>query len=498
MELVEVIVVVVGAAALGVVLWSHLKPEGRKLPPGPSPLPIFGNIFQLTGPNTCESFANLSKKYGPVMSLRLGSLFTVVISSPEMAKEVLTNTDFLERPLMQAVHAHDHAQFSIAFLPVTTPKWKQLRRICQEQMFASRILEKSQPLRHQKLQELIDHVQKCCDAGRAVTIRDAAFATTLNLMSVTMFSADATELDSSVTAELRELMAGVVTVLGTPNFADFFPILKYLDPQGVRRKAHFHYGKMFDHIKSRMAERVELKKANPNHLKHDDFLEKILDISLRRDYELTIQDITHLLVDLYVAGSESTVMSIEWIMSELMLHPQSLAKLKAELRSVMGERKMIQESEDISRLPFLNAVIKETLRLHPPGPLLFPRQNTNDVELNGYFIPKGTQILVNEWAIGRDPSVWPNPESFVPERFLDKNIDYKGQDPQLVPFGSGRRICLGIPIAHRMVHSTVAALIHNFEWKFAPDGSEYNRELFSGPALRREVPLNLIPLNPSF
>nr|AMZ03393.1 cytochrome P450 CYP76AH11 [Plectranthus barbatus]UPO25014.1 cytochrome P450 CYP76AH11 [synthetic construct] len=492
MELVQVIAVV----AVVVVLWSQLKRKGRKLPPGPSPLPIVGNIFQLSGKNINESFAKLSKIYGPVMSLRLGSLLTVIISSPEMAKEVLTSKDFANRPLTEAAHAHGHSKFSVGFVPVSDPKWKQMRRVCQEEMFASRILENSQQRRHQKLQELIDHVQESRDAGRAVTIRDPVFATTLNIMSLTLFSADATEFSSSATAELRDIMAGVVSVLGAANLADFFPILKYFDPQGMRRKADLHYGRLIDHIKSRMDKRSELKKANPNHPKHDDFLEKIIDITIQRNYDLTINEITHLLVDLYLAGSESTVMTIEWTMAELMLRPESLAKLKAELRSVMGERKMIQESDDISRLPYLNGAIKEALRLHPPGPLLFARKSEIDVELSGYFIPKGTQILVNEWGMGRDPSVWPNPECFQPERFLDKNIDYKGQDPQLIPFGAGRRICPGIPIAHRVVHSVVAALVHNFDWEFAPGGSQCNNEFFTGAALVREVPLKLIPLNP--
>nr|WJZ49111.1 cytochrome P450 [Isodon lophanthoides var. gerardianus] len=492
MEVLAVIMVV----ALGLLAWSQVKRRGRKLPPGPYPLPIVGNIFQVSSTNVQQSFAQLSKKYGPLMSIHLGGLLAVVVSSPEMAKEILSRQVFLDRPLVQAAQSHDHGSFSIGYLPVATQKWKHMRKICHEQMFTTQNLEKSERLRHQKLQQLIEYAQKCCDAGRAVNIREAVFTTTLNLMSVTLFSADATDFDSSVTAELREMIVGIGTLLGTPNYADFFPILKNLDPQGVRRQAEFYYGRLLRYVKTRIDQRIELKRDNPSHPnKPDDFLDKLLDITTPGSgYNLTLEDIHHLLVDLYIGGSESTIMSIEWILTELLQHPHKLSKVKDELRNVMGDRKMIDEAEDMPRVPYLQAVIKEAFRMHPPGPLLFPRLTGDDVEINGYFIPKGTHIHINAWAIGRDPSIWPNPECFEPERFLNTDIDYKGQNYELLPFGSGRRICPGLPVANRMVHSAMAALIHNFDWKFAPGQHECNKEILCGTALRREVPLVAIPL----
>lgn len=182
-------------------------------------------------------------------------------------------------------------------------------------------------------------------------------------------------------------------------------------------------------------------------------------------------------------------------MTELLLHPDIFSKVKDEMKSVVGDSKIIDEA-DISRLPYFQAVVKEIFRYHPPGPLLLPHKANEDTEINGYFIPKDTQVLVNVWSIGRDPSVWPNPESIDPQRFLNKNIDYKGQCFELTPFGSGRRICLGLPLAHLLVHTIVAALIHNFDWEFAPGESERNREQFSGAALRREAPLMAIPVKP--
>lgn len=181
-------------------------------------------------------------------------------------------------------------------------------------------------------------------------------------------------------------------------------------------------------------------------------------------------------------------------MSELVNNPDKMAKVKTELKSVVGEKQLVDESE-MPRLPYLQAVIKEALRIHPPGPLLLPRKAESDQVVNGYTIPKGAQILFNVWAMGRDPSIWKDPESFEPERFLDQSIDFKGQDFELIPFGSGRRICPGMPLANRILHMTTATLVHNFDWELEPgtvDG-DGKGELF-GLAVRRAVPLRIIPI----
>nr|WJZ49112.1 cytochrome P450 [Isodon lophanthoides var. gerardianus] len=492
MEFLVVIVLVY----LAVVAWSQVKRKGRKMPPGPYPLPIVGNIFQVDSSNIHKSFAQLSKKYGPLMSLQLGGTSSVVISSPEVSRETMTMRGSSNRASLQAFNAHDHLKFSVGFLPVDSPKWKHMRKICQEQMFTNHSLGKSQWLRHKKLQQLIDYVQNCCDAGRAVNIRDAAFTTTLNLMSATLFTDDAVEFDSKTVAELKDVMTAILAVISTPNFADFFPILRFLDPQGLRKLADRQFGRLLSLIKNQIDQRLESRRANSSH-HHNDFLETLLDVSSTPDsgYDLTIDDIAHLLFDLYFAGSDSTMVAIEWVMTELMQHPDVLSKAKEELRNVIGDRKMIDEAE-IPSLPYLGAVIKESFRLRPAVPLLSPRKAIEDMEINGYFIPKDTTIILNAWAISRDPSVWPNPESFEPQRFLNNNIDYKGQSSQLTPFGSGRRICPGLPLAHRTLFTVVATLIHNFDWKFAEGESKRNKEVLVGGSLHRESPLMVIPLKP--
>jgi cytochrome P450 len=193
---------------------------------------------------------------------------------------------------------------------------------------------------------------------------------------------------------------------------------------------------------------------------------------------------------LFAAGSDTSSSTVEWAMVELLNNPVSMAKLCNELVEVIGSRRKIEES-DISQLPYLQAVIKETFRLHPPVPLLLPRQAEAATEIMGYMIPKGARILVNVWAMGRDDSIWPEPEKFMPERFLESMVDFRGGDFGLIPFGAGRRICPGMPLATRMVHLVLASLLNQFKWRL-PDEVQRNgvdmAEKF-GVTLKKASPL---------
>ncbi|XP_042037120.1 ferruginol synthase-like [Salvia splendens] len=495
MELSTLAIALLSIALTYYFLISPKRRSGGKLPPGPRPLPVVGNIFQL-GTKPHQSLAQLAKTHGPLMSLHFGSVYTVIVTSPEMAREIFVkhDTDFLNRTVVEAVHAHDHDSISMAFMDVGA-EWRALRRICKEQIFSVKSLETSQVLRQEKLHQLRSYVQRCSEGGRVVDIREASFVTTLNLMSATLFSIQATEFDSTATEEFREIMEGVASIVGDPNFADYFPILKRFDPQGVKRKAELYFGKMLVLVEDLLKKRQEERRRDPAYVKKSDLLEKLVDVlNEESEYKLTTKHITHLLLDLFVGGSETTTTSVEWIMSELLINPEKLEKLKEELRRVVGEKNQVQES-DIPRLPYFEAVMKEVFRLHPPGPLLLPRKAEREVQIGGYTIPKDTQILVNAWAIGRDPSIWPNPEAFEPERFLSMKMDYKGQDFELIPFGSGKRICPGLSFANRMLPMMVATLIHNFNWKLEVEANAqdvHKGEMF-GIAVRRAVPLKAYP-----
>ncbi|KAK4486237.1 hypothetical protein RD792_008907 [Penstemon davidsonii] len=485
----DVMVAVMVVLFLFVLAWFYVfrsnNSSSKRLPPGPYPFPIIGNLLQMGGKYPHVTLAKFSKTYGPLMSFRLGSVYTVIVTNTEMTKEIMLKNDlaFSGRANVTAAKAHDHHINSVAFLPVGH-QWNKIRRLCREQIFSTRHLEASQGLRQEKLKQMFDYVTECSLSGRVVNIGKVVFTTTLNLTSVTLFSEDfGTYTDS--TTEWEQVIRGALDLVGAPNFADFFPILKLVDPQGIKRKADKCFGRLLEMFEDIINQRLEYSKNNPT--KKKDLLQLLLDDE--NDYNLSLFDLKHLLLDLIVAGADPTTSTIEWIMTELLLNPEIMSKIRDELKGVVGENKQIKES-DILGLPYLEAVIKEIFRLHPPNPLL-NRTSNADTEINGYRIPKNTQVLFNAWAMGRDPNVWPDPDSIKPERFLHSKIDFKGQNFELLPFGSGRRICPGLPLADRMVPLVLAYLIHNFDWEIKSDTSTGDK---FGISVHRAAPLMALPI----
>ncbi|KAL8523185.1 hypothetical protein ACS0TY_013235 [Phlomoides rotata] len=461
-----------------------------KLPPGPYPFPIIGNILQL-GKKPHQSLAKLSQTYGPLMHLKLGSLDIFVVSSPKIAKQILQLHDhaFPGRMASAATTALDHHSTSVACLPVGH-QWRTLRKICKERMFSTKRLDLSRGLRQEKIQKLINYVKKCCVDRKAMDIGESAFVTSLNLISSSLFSVEFADYGEGLPQELKEIIHGLMGVFGRPNVADSFPILGMHDPQGIKREAEFYMGKLLAIFDGIIDQRLELMSE-----KKDDLVEALLEISEGDQPELSRDHIKHLLLDLFVAGTDTTSGTVEWAMTELLRNPKVLSNTQKELQAVIGENKQVEES-DISNLPYLQAVIKETFRYHPPGPFLARRKDENDdVKIDHYIIPKNAIVLVNMWAIGRDSRTWSNPDSFEPERFLNAENDVKRHSFELIPC-AGRRICPGVPLAYRMVHLMVASLIHNFDWKLESGitSEEVDMEEKFGVSLQKALPLMVVPV----
>lgn len=198
--------------------------------------------------------------------------------------------------------------------------------------------------------------------------------------------------------------------------------------------------------------------------------------------------------EIFMAGTETTSSTIEYAMTELLRNPESMTKARAELATVIGATRRVEE-RDIDNLPFLQAVIKETLRLHPPIPFLVPRRAIQDTKFMGYQIPQNTQVLVNAWAIGRDPDVWDDPSCFNPERFIGSKVDYRGQHYELIPFGAGRRICAGVSLGHRMLHLVLGSILHQFDWELGSNVNPNDVDMRDrlGITMRKLEPLRAIP-----
>ncbi|CAN6676358.1 unnamed protein product [Malus baccata var. baccata] len=456
-----------------------------RLPPGPNPLPFIGNLLEL-GNKPHLSLTKLSQRYGPIMALQLGQITTVVISSSTFAKEVLRTHDqlFCNRTVPDAIRACQHSKYGMAWIPVS-PAWRNLRKTCNTQLFATKILDANQANRHLKVQELISYVNESAVNGEVVDIGRAAFKTSLNLLSRTVFSVDLADPHSAMAREFKDLVWGIFEEAGKPNLADYFPVLKKIDPLGIRRRLTGHFRKMLDLFDRLMMQRFESRKAL-DYIMTNDMLDTLINISEEKNEDMDIDEIQHLLLELFAAGTDTTSSTVEWAMAELLRNPEKLSKAQAELKQIIGKGKLVEES-DVARLPYLQAIIKETFRLYPAAPLLLPRKAETD----------GAQVFVNAWAIGRDPGIWDNPDSFVPERFLGSEIDVTGQNFELIPFGGGRRMCPGWPLAMRMVNLMLGSLINCFDkWKLEDGVTQetMNMDQKFGLTLQKAQPLKVVPM----
>lgn len=195
-----------------------------------------------------------------------------------------------------------------------------------------------------------------------------------------------------------------------------------------------------------------------------------------------------------MAGIDTTASSIEWVMAELLHNPEKLEKVRKEVQT-LGKGEQVKES-DISKLPYLQAVVKETFRLHPPIPMLLPHKPEVNVEICNFMVPKSAQILINVWAMGRESSIWTNPNEFRPERFWESDIDFKGKDFELIPFGAGRRMCPGLPMASRTIHIVLASLLCNYDWKLKDGEKHEELDMLekSGLTSHKAQPLLVIPI----
>ncbi|KAI7732865.1 hypothetical protein M8C21_013317 [Ambrosia artemisiifolia] len=463
----------------------------RNLPPGPTSWPIIGNLH-LLGSQPHQSLAKLARIHGPVMWLKLGQKKTLVITSAAAAKEILQKQDLsfsTSRNIPNALEAHNFNDYALSLLPIGT-HWRLLRRMTVTNIFSDKSLEASQNMWDQKVKELIAFCQKACISNDYVDIGGVTFKTLQNLISNTLFSKDLIDLYENSSNEFREVVGNIMVDAVKPNLVDYFPVFKKIDPQGIKRRMTRHFKKILSILDELIEERLAMGTSV-----HNDVLEVCLKINQENPEEFSRSRIKFFILDMFIAGTDTTALTVEWAMSELLRNPYVMAKSKEELEQVIGKGKNIKD-HDLVKLPYLSCIVKETLRLHPPAPLLIPRNVENQVNLFGYIIPKGTQVLVNAWAIGKDPSIWEDSKEFKPERFLTSPIDVRGHHFELIPFGAGRRTCPGWPLALRTIPIILGSLINNFDWNLDVNVQPKDLDMTErfGINLRKANPLCVVPI----
>ncbi|PWA59650.1 cytochrome P450 [Artemisia annua] len=424
----------------------------KNLPPGPPRLPIIGNLHQM-GKKPHVSTAIFAKKYGPLISLRLGSQQLVVASSSQAAMEILKTKD---------------------------------------QIFSAKAIEAQSNLRNEKLAQMLDFLN--ITEGKVVKIEEVVFTTLFNTMSNILFSKDFLDLkgDNTTAHWLKKALQKTLENSMTPNVSDLFPIVRGLDLQGLRKDTLKQLNDVTSFtgvlIKERRDRKASLKVTKDVVVTEEkDFLDHLL------DNNFTDIQINTLVQELFIAGTDTVVSTTEWAMAELLKNKEIMKKVQEELKREINSNSSIM-TFDFSKVTYFNACIKETLRLHPVVPLLIPRRAVETCEVMGYTIPQNSQIWVNVWALSRDPKVWDEPNIFKPERFIGSHLNYTGHDFEFTPFGGGRRMCPGLLSGIKGLETILASLILGFDWVLphGEDPANLDMNEHFGVVLQKVKPLELI------
>ncbi|CAI0388369.1 unnamed protein product [Linum tenue] len=342
--------------------------QGR-LPPAPLALPIIGHLH-LLAPIPHQALHKLAGRHGPLFRLSLGSVPCVVASSPETAREFLKTHDsvFSDRPVPAAVDYLTYGSADFFFAPYG-PYWKFMKKLCVSELLGGRILDRMLPLRRDEIGRSLQRTRNRAEAGEPMDVGGELIRVANNVISVMAMgercSGGADEADW-----VRKLVAETAELTGKFNLSDYVWFCKRLDLQG--------FGKRLEDLRERKEDQDS-------------------------EIKLTRENIKAFIWDIFAAGTESSAITTEWAMAELINHPEILNRARKEIDSVVGKSRLVQES-DIPDLPYLQAIVKETMMLHPAAPLIM-RESSRDCEIQGYKIPARTRLFVNVWAIGRDPNL---------------------------------------------------------------------------------------------
>ncbi|KAL7089919.1 hypothetical protein ACP275_12G007200 [Erythranthe tilingii] len=442
------------------------KNQNKNIPPGPIGIPILGHLH-LLGKNPHQNLHRLARKYGPIMGLRLGFVPAVVVSSPAAAELVLKTHDlvFASRPKSAAAEYMSYEQKNIVFGPYG-PYWRDMRKLCTLELLSSLRISQFRAVRAAELRLMVDSLKQAAELGEIVDLSARVSGVNGDMNCLMVFGrkyADKEFDEKGFKAVFMEAME----ITAKFNLADYFPYVGVLDLQGMNPRMK-ELSKIFDGFLEKIIDEHLQEKPEKKEIK--DFVDTMMAIMESGDagFEFDRRHVKAVLLDLLIAGMDTSATAVEWAISELIRHPRVMKKLQKELESTVGIDRTVEESH-LDKLEYLDLVVKETLRLHPVAPLLIPHESMEDCTIDGYHIPKKSRAIVNVWAIGRDPSVWAHPETFSPERFSGSDIDLRGRDFQLLPFGSGRRSCPALQLGVVLVKLVLAQLVHCFDWEL-PNG----------------------------
>ncbi|XP_068634585.1 cytochrome P450 78A9-like [Aristolochia californica] len=449
-----------GGPAWGKYRWKRSRGKTTAEPvPGPWGVPLLGSMTLMMG-LAHRRIAAATRRCGGerLMAFSLGETRVIVSCNPDVAKEILKSSVFVDRPVKESAYSLMFHR-AIGFAPYGV-YWRTLRRIAATHLFCPKQISGSERQRFEIAAQMVDAFHRSGPGD--IRVRDFLKRASLNNMMCSVFGRKY-EL-SSLNEEVQEVVGLVqegYDLLGKLNWADHLPFLAGFDPQRIRYRCSNLVPKV-----NRFVNRIIEEHRAETEPKNRDFVDVLL--SLQGDDKLSDSDMIAVLWEMIFRGTDTVAVLIEWVLARVVLHPDVQESVHRELDRIVGKSRAVTE-HDVPALTYLQAAIKEVLRLHPPGPLLsWARLAITDTVIDGRQIPAGTTAMVNMWAITRDPAVWSEPESFKPERFVAKEAETEfsilGSDLRLAPFGSGRRSCPGKALGLATVTFWVASLLHEFEW----------------------------------
>ncbi|CAI9266634.1 unnamed protein product [Lactuca saligna] len=440
----------------------------RNLPPMPFPcLPILGHLYLVRSP-LYRALGKLSARHGPMLMLQFGTRRAFLVSSPEAVEECLTTNDvaFANRPLLLAGKHLGYDYTTLAWSSYGS-HWRNLRRIASLELLSAHRLQTLNEIRAEEVRLMAKKVYQKAVRDGTVEMKSVFFELMLNVMMM-MIAGKRYYGDSVADVEegrrFKEIVKETFEVMETTNVSDYLPWWKWVGGRRLEKKMvalkekrnGFMQG-LLEELRTKMAVvaeggRLEEKKS---------LIEVLLILQETEPENYKDEAIKGLMQVLLSAGTDTSSGAMEWMLSLLLNNPETLKKAQAEIDKCVGEDRLVNES-DISNLPYLRCIMNETMRMYPPGPLVF-HESATDCTVGGYHIPSGTMLLMNLWAMQNDPKNWENPKKFKPERF--EGLEGSRDGYKLMPFGSGRRKCPAENLALRMVGLALGTLIQCFDWE---------------------------------
>ncbi|KAH6836691.1 hypothetical protein C2S53_007348 [Perilla frutescens var. hirtella] len=446
------------------------------LPPGPKKLPIIGNLHLISEP-PFRCFRDLAKQHGPIMHLKLGEVDVIVVSSPEIAKEILKDNDpiFTNRPESIAATIFWYNYINIAFSPYGE-YWRQMRKICIMELLSNKNVRSFASIRKDEVSRLVESIRLSAATSAPINLTEKVTSSMSSVTCRAAFGMVCRDKESLIKLVREGLQMGAGF-----SIADIFPSSKIANALSwgtklrlmrMRRKMDVILDDIIHKHEENLA-RMETtttttgdnNRRGNGELGNEDLVDVLLRIKNGGELEFPIgyDNIKAVLFDMFTAGTETSASTLDWVMTELVRNPQVMVKVQTEVREMVNGGSI--EDEDIQKMHYLKVVIMETLRLHPQVSVI-PRVSREPCQISGYTIPGKVKVLVNAWAIQRDPDYWADPEIFQPERFQNQpSVDYTGSDFHYLPFGSGKRVCPGMAFGWASVTLPLAHLLYNFNWK---------------------------------